>query len=258
LIGFANWRLRFVGDSKLEEVLLKEIYKRTIDILEDAINELDQAVPRPKLTSRGWRHDEDLKDKVLASFLKASRIISLLNASLVLLEAGYAQEVYMLGRAIDETVEEIMFLAIEDPKYLDKQTQMLEEFYMEELEDHADPTSRASRNRVPKKKVRAALYKEHHNINIVASAIQQLFSGFVHGAYVHLMELFTTAPPRFPTRGLLGNPYQKVCEENLANHIYRSIGACRVVAKQLGKETLKLRLAALMTDLGKVTDVVAT
>ena len=50
------------------------IYKDTIDTLEDAINELDIAIPRPELTAIGWRHTEPFKNDVLASFLKAARI----------------------------------------------------------------------------------------------------------------------------------------------------------------------------------------
>lgn len=67
----------------------------------------------PLLDQRGgfpaFRHKT--KDDLLASFLKGVRISSALNATLVLLRAGYVQEVYALCRLIDEAGEDIEFLA---------------------------------------------------------------------------------------------------------------------------------------------------
>lgn len=242
---------------------MKGIYKITISALESMVKELDSEVPRPELTSRGWRHKEIFRNDILASFLKASRLVSLLNASLELLDKGYVQEVYILGRAVDETVEEVFFLALKEETYADRQRQLLAEFYTEETEDPLDPTSSAKRDRVSRKRITAAISNikissgDPHTRNKTANAIHQLFSGFVHGAYVHLMEIFSPMPLEFPMHGVSHTPYLKVCEENFANHIYRSIIACVLVAARLKQADIRDRLIDLKNDFGKITGVVA-
>ena len=88
------------------------IYIETVRQLEDALSRLERLRPPPALiddpTYPRYRHQ--VKSIGTAIFLKTVRIISALNASLVLLGKGYVQEANILFRAIDESLDDIVFL----------------------------------------------------------------------------------------------------------------------------------------------------
>ena len=236
---------------------MKNLFRHTIDELEKLVQELFLNFPQPVPVPYGdyfvFRHPSSAKDDILASFLKTVRIVSLLNASLCLLEKGYTQESYILCRAIHEAIEDITFLAhsTDGPRPSDDQKKLLKEFYQEELDNPSDPLSSASRDRVGRKKIRAAMSLipinagDPHTIRTTIKAIDQLFSGFVHGAYVFIMEMYGGSPPRYHMRGMSGTPRISECEKNFVNHLYRSILVVEAVAYRAQCKDVALRAKGL-------------
>jgi len=142
---------------------MKKIFRHTINELEKLVQELSLKFPQPITVPYGdhfvFRHPSNVRSDILASFLKTVRIVSLLNASLCLLENGYTQESYILCRAIDEACEDITFLALSigETGTSDDQKKLLKEFYQEEFDNSSDFLSSAPRDRVGRKKIRAAI-----------------------------------------------------------------------------------------------------
>ena len=68
--------------------------------------------------------------------------------------------------------------------------------------------------------------------------ISKIYSGFVHGASPHIMDMYGGNPPRFHLRGMLGTVLADDHQDDLWNPFYRSIGLFVLVAKAFGDEAL--------------------
>lgn len=213
-----------------------------------------------------FRHAE--KDDLLLSFLKLVKIASHHNAAIVLLSRGYVQEVYALCRMIDEACEDIHFMATplgDSNEPSPNQLRFFEEFFQEEFSGTDLLQSHQPRDRVPRKKVRAGISKIG-NSNIkhdtsreleIGGVLSGTFSGFVHGAYVHIMELFGGDPAHFHTRGMLETPRLQEGLDNHVSYVYRSLLAVEHVGHRASREDIVYRALDLNIVLALRTSCVS-
>lgn len=226
----------------------------TLEQLEDYLRELEGVVrlvdrnfDRPRLVTiqgaPGFRHEQ--KDDLLLSYLKCIRSLSSLNACVVLLRSGFVQEVGALCRCIDEFCEDVLFLATplgEDGAYSQHQRQLVEEYFQEEFEDNSHPLPEAApRHRVPRTRVQAGISRiegqpvNPHDTRSLFHTLSRTFSGYVHGAYVHTMEMYggpNLQNCQYHIRGMLGTPRIDEWVNTLGNYVYRSSIAWEVVARR--------------------------
>ena len=144
-----------------------------------------------------FRHVE--RSDQLFCFLKGAKLISTMNGALVLLRQGYAQEVNALFRVVDDCCTDILFIirALDGESFSDDQKQVIEDFYQEEFDDPSYPLgANVKRDSVPRRKILAGfgkLLKDELNASDAQSmmtTIHKAFSGYVHGAYPHIMEMY--------------------------------------------------------------------
>jgi len=226
--------------------------------LDSAVKYLGRYIPRPELGSipggEGWRHSS--KDDLLASYMKCIYICSALHAGCALLLNGFASEALSLCRGVDEAGEDIRFLAIprgKDPKTDQDQVRLLEEFFQEEFQQDPQVSFMVSakRDRVSRKRVHAALMKlegseiDPSTLRHVLNTVHKSFSGFVHGAYVHIMDIFDGRV--FHTTGVDGSRLEDG-EEAFASYVYRAFLAVGVVARRVGDANLDARLKQIRED----------
>jgi hypothetical protein len=212
-----------------------------VGILDEAVAGLDQCVQAlsssfelpQRVIVNGleiFRHLN--QDDLLLSFMQLLKIASHNNAAMVLIRAGFVNEVYALCRMIDEACEDIHFMQEpngEDGRPTKQQVTFVDEFFQEEFSGQDLVESHNSRDRVSRQKIRAAnarlgadQVKLDPSTEVkLTAALYGAFSGFVHGAYVHLMELFNGR--YFHTRGMLGTPRIQECLANQVNHVFRSL-----------------------------------
>ncbi|MBU4387840.1 hypothetical protein KJ644_05265 [Candidatus Dependentiae bacterium] len=246
---------------------LKRYFKKTIFELEMCVQALGDYFDRPVLIDYGgfpyFRHKS--QNDLLASYLKCVRVISSLNAALILLEKGFTQEVYVLCRCIDEFCQDVWFLSTplgENGPSKD-QLRFIEEFFQEEFDEPNNPLkSTQKRDRVSRNKIFSAISRlDGQPINPSDSrelqrTLHQAFSGYVHGAYTHIMELYGGLPPRFHTTGMKGTPREKECEKQLVSYIYRSIIAVKFVARRTQASALDSKLSQISEDFIKQTECI--
>lgn len=245
---------------------LQQQLESTISALDDCVQQLSNSIQLPNRVPRGerfvFRHVEQTDFVLLV--LKAVRIASANNAAMVLMRAGFVQEIYALSRAIDEACEDIWFMATplgEGGQASEDQQRFFTEFFQEEFEDPDNLLSSSNRrDRVRRQKIRAALTripgaqsKDPSGDLAVARTLDQAFSGFIHGPYVHIMEQYGGNPPHFHTRGLLGTPRIEECERNHVYHLDRSLLAVLMVARRANREGIATRLRDLSIDLAEKT-----
>lgn len=243
-----------------------EISKK-LNILEDMVlkfeklvESLDTEFPHPKSVAYGdgyvFRHAPQERSDTLASYLKLVRIISLSNACIHLMKKGYVQEVYILCRAIDEALEDIFFFAVSigETGVSEKQKEHLKEFYQEEHKDPDDPLSSVSRHRAPRSKVRAAsnnLSPDPYTMQKIGGSISQTFSGFVHGAYVFIMEMYDQ---RYHMNGMPNSDRLLECVNNFPNHLYRALLAMKVLSHRVERLDIAKAVVTLNCELAEKTD----
>jgi hypothetical protein len=178
---------------------------------------------------------------------KLARMTSTLHAARILLECGFIQEQAALQRMLDEFQEDISFLsyAAISGEITDVHHAYLAAFYEEEFDKPNDPVgSTQKRPMVPRQKVRAYLARmegtelDPSRTIALSHTLSKAYSGYVHGASPHIMEMYGGKPPRFHVSGMIGTPRFSSHKDDLWNYFYRGICAFGFAAKAFGDQAL--------------------
>lgn len=217
--------------------------------MERAFRQLEQQVPPPH--TKPWkdgfvfRYKEQSIQQALIQ--KLARVISGLHAASLLLDHGFVQEQALLHRTLEEMHEDISFLAaaITNDAVTDLHKQYLEAFYAEEFDKPEDPVgSTQSRNLVPRKKIRAYITRvlgdgQNPSRTLdLGETIGKAYSGFIHAASPHIMDMYDGVPSMFHVAGMLGTRRVDEHRRDAWNYFYRSLLATTVVAKAFGDKPL--------------------
>jgi hypothetical protein len=243
---------------------LLEILSEAVLALDNCVQALATSVPAPQCVhvsgNLAFRHVQQDRNDLLLSFLKLVKIASHHNAALVLLQAGYVHEVYALAQMIDEACEDIIFMIspLGDAGQLNKDRRwFINEFYQEEFSVSNLVNSQHRRDRGLRDAIRATTnrplgggidgFDPYH-----LTKLEGMFSGLVHGAYIHLMELYDGA--RFHTTGLLGAPSIEECADNQVNHVFRSLLAIELVGRRAARPDVVYQALDLAISLAQHTE----
>lgn len=226
---------------------LEVYFEQLLRHVEQPIFVKDKTYPR-------WRFpNEGVAEAVL---LKGARIISALNALIHLLRSGHVQEMYVICRTMDDFFVEIAFLLEGFPNEDLSVTQrkFLDDFYQEEFDRPENPfESTQKRNTVSRKKMYASMGRTLSDIvdpqhgQELFRTIGQTNSGYVHGAYPHIMELYGGNPPKFHLDGMLNTPKEEEAIQNSKHYFYRGIQALMFIA-------LAFQNPSVFDDLKKLRD----
>jgi hypothetical protein len=225
------------------------IYHDTNKFLEECFHALEAPAPAPEpvIENDGYvlRYKKEHHCLELAIIQKLARYISGLNASLLLLEAGYTQEIGSIFRTLDEFGEDIMFLALPISGGIEKtptHEKYLEQFFQEEFDVPGNAIlSTQKRETIPRKKIRAVISDagknslNSHDAREVSRTISQTYSGYVHGASEHILEMVAGNPLQYFLSGLAGTPRQSEFTYNYWDYSYRGLITLVLTAKVFGE-----------------------
>lgn len=228
---------------------MDRLYLEALQNMEDSLRAFERRVPSPKLVSLGGQQALRYTEKTIhqAIVQKLARVVSGLHAARVLLAHGYVQELGALQRMLDEFQEDITFLclAVIYSDLTGLHVRYLEAFYQEEFDKPGDPVaSTQDRPMIPRKKIQAYIAKSEAAALEPSRGIQlsqtlsKAYSGFVHGASPHIMEMHGGTPARFHVQGMLGTPRIEEHERDIWNFFYRGIIAFGFAATAFGAEDL--------------------
>ncbi|MER9659016.1 hypothetical protein [Mesorhizobium sp. M0159] len=231
-----------------------------------AFETISKAVPPPRLTKHGNHSVLRFEEKTLqqALVLKSARLISGLQAGRRLLDTGFLQELGAIQRMLDEIDADIMFLAgplifgSEEPPH----QAYLDEFFSEEFDKPGDAIgSTQARNRVSRKKIRAYNARTYSfgdsvdKIVAVTETIEKAYSGFVHAAGGHTMDMYFGNPPRWHVSGMSGTFRHKESTDDFTNYVYRSVGSISFVAKSMKLDDLGVHLWQVSKKVAKAAGI---
>jgi hypothetical protein len=235
------------------------LFEQVLANLDDAFQQLENKIEKPALVKRGnfsvFRYEtQSIKAAVIQ---KLARRVSGLHASLVLLRAGFVQEMGVIFRTLDEFDEDMDFLcgAIRNERMTELHKEYLASFYQEEFDNPDNPfSSEQKRPTIRRQKIRAAITRQKgeplnpSDAQRVRRMLSQEFSGYVHGASVHILQMYDGDPPRYHLCGICGTPRIEDLTSNYWCYVYRGITVTQVVATSFGEVELALRLYALGED----------
>jgi hypothetical protein len=224
-------------------------FDQALATMHSAFDRLEKQVPPPQQV---WLHNTFFMRYVeqtlhQALIQKLARVVSGLHALLILHRNGFVQEQGAIQRTIDEFNEDILFLAAgnQERELPDLHRNYLAAFYKEEFDVPGDAlASSQKRWSAPRDKIRAYVTRalgagqDASTIVDVGRTISKAYSGYVHGASPHIMEMYGGDPPRFHLAGLLGTPRMEGHAEDVWDYFYRSLCSFAVAAKAFGDAPL--------------------
>lgn len=241
---------------------MDELYDQTLSNMEATHAAWAARVHPPQAVAFGsgfvFRYAERDIDQALVQ--KLARVISGLHAARLLLAHGFVQEQAALQRMLDEFNEDVLFLAygVISADITELHREYLAAFYEEEF-DNPNSALESTQNRptVSRRKIRAYLARiraeglDPSSVVEVMRTVSKTYSGFVHGASPHIMEMYGGTPPRFHVGGMLGTIRADDHREDLWNSFYRSIGSFVFAAKAFGDEALVQSVRGYMRRFAK-------
>lgn len=222
-----------------------DIFDRTVHAIRSTIDRFSEVVKPPSLVDvnggKTYRYMDAGPHHALV--LKLVRLLSALLSLRVLLERGLYLDAASMMRISDEIQSDIMFVAgpiIWETDAEPAHNQFLAEFFQEEF-DNVDPIkSSQKRSRVPRKKIRAYIAKAFTadgNTSVAIDVIETLdlaFSGFVHGAAVHILDVYDGKSFQVPM-GIRESRLEDLQAQRNA-YSFRSLTSAILVAKAFGDE----------------------
>jgi hypothetical protein len=241
---------------------MDELYLHTLGNMEATLANLTNRVPKPQRVpmcdSFAFRYVE--KSIHQAIIQKLARVISTLHSARILLEYGFIQEQSALQRMLDEFLEDITFLsyALIANEVTELHRSYLNYFYEEEFDIPEDAIkSTQKRPMVPRQKIHAYLSKLEgsgldQNLGVeVRRTISKAYSGYVHGASPHIMEMFGGNPPKFHVAGMIGTPFFNTHQHDLENYFYRGICVFAIAVRAFGDDALFLSIKYYCDEFGQ-------
>jgi hypothetical protein len=232
---------------------MDDLFQNTLKVLEMAFDLLESQVEKPiKVPYKdSFRFRYEQKSIQQALIQKLARTVSGLHAARILLMNGFVQEQGALQRMLDEFHEDICFLSygLLDGTITELHQKYLSDFYQEEFQDPDNPAFQPhSRGMIPRKKIRAYIARTEgmpldpsRGIELTRS-LSKAYSGYVHGASPHIMEMYGGVPLRFHVCGMLGTPRFDEHRDDLWNYFYRGILSFILVSLSFGNEKLTREL----------------
>lgn len=214
-----------------------------------ALRVLEQAVPPPKLVQLhggpAIRYLEQLPQQAVVA--KLARALAALHSARILVDQGMLQDAGAIQRVLDEQNEDVTYisLAMIAGEFTKDHEKFFREFWQEELENVGTPQMRnIPRARVPRESIRAYIanapfngFNQSRTIE-TGKTINKSFSGYVHGAGSHIMEMCGGMPSRFHPFGMRGTRLWLSQVQNMENYLHRTINAFAFGALAIGNRDL--------------------
>lgn len=236
--------------------------REAVAVLCDIVGKLGTSFPTPQIVRRGNgfvdRHDGPERTYRLVCYLKAVKVCSTLNGLMLLIDNAYVQEAYALARIAQDQIDDIRFLVAprgKEGQVSERQALMINEFFEEEF-DSSDPIgSSNNRDRVPRAKIHAAITNDMSNPstgNAILRMIYRMFSGYVHGAYVHIMELHDDSGKY----AMAGTPrHMADAIDYTPNFLYQAVLAVEMLVDRTSRKDLMPAIKSLRIDISERFDV---
>jgi len=244
------------------QMRLDQIYDQALAHMEHTVHRLAKRVPQPQSVPYKdgfvFRHVEKTVHQALLQ--KLARLVSSLHATRLLMTHGFVQEQAALQRVLDELQEDVTFLAsgVIFNKWTPLHDDYLAAFFEEEFDAETAIDSTQKRPMIPRKKIRAWISSVEGGLDQsrgveIARTISKAYSGYVHAASPHIMDIYGGNPPAFHMRGMLSTLRHVEHRADLWNYIYRAIIAFAFAVKAFGDDKLFATIREFADEFARIS-----
>lgn len=173
-----------------------------------------------------------------------------------MLEKGLFQEQGVIQRMVDEVQEDVIFLSLGVIRggLTPLHQSYLEYFYAEEFSDPSNiMESHQSRGMIRRDKIRAYIHRDlradSSRANIAGRVITKAYSGFVHAASPHIMDMYGGMPSRFDVKGEFKSYRMEEHADDALNYFFRALHSMAFAAKAFGDEEMFAELHERIREL---------
>jgi hypothetical protein len=201
----------------------------------------------------------------VAEIAKTVRVISGLNACLLLADHGFVAEAATLLRTVTDFVNEILFLAEGQTRRegaTTDQRQFVEDFFAKV------PTTVEEMQTTEKRQWlrRDAIYKPHKRLGEGVKGFDEktlieqgkfldmLLNGYAHGGYRESMDLYNGHDCRFETRGIPSEEHEKAVKANITLKVHYCGNAFMLMAIERNLHDLFQEIANLQEQLQSASE----
>lgn len=181
-----------------------------IDLLESAASVFVTKILGPHYVQTPGGHFEYEKPDVRTlGVLRCVRIVSDFRATMALLERGHVQQVGVILRTILEFSHDLDFIVegFINPESIQRINEMVSQFFSERFPDAKQLMEQTGKEpTTPRKKIYAAIgrllgLENPHRYRQIAKIMEDTYSGYVHGNYYYIMELYNGTLHKFEMGG---------------------------------------------------------
>ncbi len=230
------------------------LFQNKIDQFAAVVDCFADSVEPPHMHSSGPLHQGFRYAKPTAKhfcLIKVARLVSGLNAAMVLAGQGYNQEMCVLMRTVIECTTHIEFVlsGLENGELKPQQQKYLNTFFDDFERNSSDDFKKPSvrQEKVHKEisqyldAINGEVFKGRSSADMMWSVYAN-FSNYVHARYPEAMDLFGGEPAHFHTKGMLDTPKDNESLEILEMFIH-SAGLCLIlmIQKFVMKEQISVK-----------------
>lgn len=237
-------------DDQMDEPVI--VINECIEELDIALGIFDRQIGRPEFNAEPGleRFRYRIPTPRVFQVLKCVRIISGLRACLALLKSGFTQEIGVLIRTIYEFLHDIDFIeqGIRLGELTSAQNEMLDRFFQHDLKRGEEMMNDHSKQpTILRKKVYSLIAKflkpeNPDRAQRLLKTLEDAYSGYVHGRYPHIMELYSGGDWRFYTHGMLGTSRAPIFLRAIAGVTHEALNQFTELAQTSSLNELATRL----------------
>jgi len=182
------------------------------DLLDRATSAFTRLIDNPKLTVEAgpvFRFEKpDVREYAI---LQCIRIVSGLRATLHLLAKGYFQEAGVIARTLLEFSHNLNFIheGFVNKERVPRINKRIQQYFSEHTRTAEERMAKSKKGATfIRKKVYAAIGRmlgkdNPYRFQQIAKVLEDAYSGYVHGNYINIMEMYNGGKQRFETSGVL-------------------------------------------------------
>jgi hypothetical protein len=232
-----------------------EFLKKYISLLDQAVCAFNETIHQPIFdnTSRRFLYEEP--NPVIFLVLKMARIVTAFFAAIELTKQGLFEDVGAICRIIIECRHDIDFVMeglTEDPFPTNKQV-VLDDFFNKEIQTPEEMMATMKKPpTIPRKKIYPAVgrllsHEDPDRVQRISKLEEEIFSGYVHASYPHIMEMYEGTRKEFRVSGVQKRIPMWI--KQVALNIHPSLNQFAILAKALGLTDLRSALTASVKEL---------
>jgi hypothetical protein len=185
------------------------------------------------------------------------RYVSGLHAGDLLLKNGFLQELGALQRSIADFEQDATFLALAliCADMTDLHSRFLKSFWEEEPSYEDYLADQKNKDEISRSKIQSYIARsindgtpDHQHI-ATSKYLSRTYSGYVHGAAPHLMDMYNPDSRKFDVSGMANKHLLSSHGIDFENYLFRGVCLMAIVAKALGETKVHTEAMALHAEI---------